>query len=327
MPPPVPTVAGRVVSLFDAVPELPPPAAEPPVRTPRDPPAHAVAPAFASGVKAKAHDLLAAIRTLQTIEHEGRQATAHEQATLAKFPGFGPLALRLFPDPVTGQYKDASWKTLGEELQSLLTPEEYASAKRTTFNAFYTSPVVIQAIHDALPRLGVPADAHVAEPGCGTGNFLAMAPATMQFTGIELDSISGRIAKARHAQHDIRIEDFRDTKLPQDLDAVIGNVPFADVRYDYHGQKLALHDYFLTKSLDALAPGGILAVVTSHKATGWMLREVGDRDDAALEAFLDEHGSAMPRTMLRYAIEKLSPEKRLAYLGTDRPPQSKRRGA
>jgi N12 class adenine-specific DNA methylase/SAM-dependent methyltransferase len=227
-------------------------------------PAAAVAPAFSSGEKGKARDVLAAIRTLHRIEGERRPATVKEQAILARFPGFGPLARHLFPDPVTGTYADAGWQTLGDELKALLTLDEYASAKRTTFNAFYTSPVVIQAIHDALPKLGVPVNGHVLEPGCGTGNFLAMAPASLHFTGVELDSISGRIAKARHPQHDIRIEDFRDTKLPQNLDAVVGNVPFADVRYDYHGQKLALHDYFLAKSLDALAPGSIAAVVSSH---------------------------------------------------------------
>jgi N12 class adenine-specific DNA methylase len=250
-------------SLFDLPPESEPetPALE---IAPAQPSATAAAPQLSSGEKAKARDVLAAIRTMQLLEREHRSATAEEQGILARFSGFGPLALRLFPDPLTGQYKDASWQTLGEELRSLLTPEEYSSAKRTTFNAFYTSPTVIRAIHEALPRLGVPADAHVLEPGCGSGNFLAMAPKTYHFTAVELDSLSGRIAKARHPHQDIRLEDFRDSKLPTDLDAVIGNVPFADVRYEYQGQKLALHDYFLAKSLDSLAPGGILAVVTSH---------------------------------------------------------------
>ena len=106
--------------------------------------------------KAKGHDILDAIRTLQQIETEQRPATPAERDTLSKFPGFGAVALRLFPDPVTGQYKDDSWKALGEELQSLLTPEEYDSAKRTTFTAFYTSPIVMRAMHDAMARLGLP---------------------------------------------------------------------------------------------------------------------------------------------------------------------------
>jgi SAM-dependent methyltransferase len=175
------------------------------------------------------------------------------------------VALGIFPDPVIGQYKDATWQTLGEELRTQLTPEDYASARRTTFTAFYTSPVVIEAMHAALVNLGVPPDATVLEPGCGIGNFIALAPTPMRFIGVELDNLSGRMARVLHPAHDIRIENFRDTRLPEDsMDAVIGNVPFADLRLDYHGTRLALHDFFLAKSLDALKPGGVLALVTSH---------------------------------------------------------------
>ena len=188
-----------------------------------------------------------------------------EKQTLARFAGFGPVALSIFPNPVTGNYKDAGWQAVGEELKSLLTPEEYASAKATTFNAFYTSPTVITAIHEAISRLGVPANATILEPGCGIGNFMGYGEAGTRFIGVEQDSISGRIARALHPEADIRIESFRDTKLPEGkIDAVIGNPPFADVKFDYHGKRLALHDYFIAKSLDALKPGGILAVVTSH---------------------------------------------------------------
>ena len=234
---------------------MPPETALPDSRTP-----HTV-----SGDKAKARAILAAICTLQTIEQAQRPATSEECAALARFPGFGPVALGIFPDPVTGQYKDTGWQQLGEQLQAFLTPEDYASARRTTFTAFYTSPVVIQAMHAALRHLGVPPNALVLEPGCGIGHFLAHAPAGMRFIGVELDSLSGRIARVLHPGHDIRIEHFRDTRLPADrLDAVIGNVPFADLRLDYHGTRLALHDFFLAKSLDALKPGGVLALVTSH---------------------------------------------------------------
>jgi N12 class adenine-specific DNA methylase len=215
------------------------------------------------GEKQKAHDILNAIRTLQQIETEQRPATPEERDILSKFPGFGAVALRLLPDPVTGQYKDDSWKALGEELQSLLAPEEYDSAKRTTFTVFYTSPIVMQAMHDALARLGLPQDATVLEPGCGAGGFLSLAPEGQHFIGVEMDSLSGRIAKAIYPQHDIRIENFRDSRLPP-VDAVIGNVPFADVKVDYNGKRLALHDFFLAKSVDALKPGGVMAVVTSH---------------------------------------------------------------
>jgi SAM-dependent methyltransferase len=223
------------------------------------------APHAASGDKAKARALLAAVRTLQAVEQAQRSATPDERRVLMGFPGFGPVALGIFPDPVTGQYKDAGWQALGEELRTLLAPEDYASARRTTFTAFYTSPVVIQAMHAALAHLGVPFDATVLESGCGIGNFLAYAPAGMRFIGVELDRLSGRIARVLHPGHDIRIKHFRDTRLPEDsIDAVLGNVPFADLRLDYHGIRLALHDFFLAKSLDALKPGGVLALVTSH---------------------------------------------------------------
>src|SRR5207253_11501862 len=120
-------------------------------------------------------------------------------------------------------------------------------------------------MYAALTRLGVPTYATVLEPGWGIGNFLAHAPAGMRFIGVELDRLSGRIARMLYPGHDIRLENFRDTRLPADrIDAVIGNVPFADLRLDYHGTRLALHDFFLAKSLDALKPGGVLALVTSQ---------------------------------------------------------------
>src|SRR6185312_8144404 len=105
---------------------------------------------MASGEKSKARDILAAIRTLQAIEQDQRPATAEEKQILARFAGFGPVALSIFPNPVTGNYKDAGWETIGQELKTLLTPAEYDSAKQTTFNAFYTSPTVISSIHEAI---------------------------------------------------------------------------------------------------------------------------------------------------------------------------------
>ncbi|RIK66966.1 MAG: hypothetical protein DCC65_08270 [Planctomycetota bacterium] len=234
---------------------------------------------FASGEKEKARDILAAIRTLKQIEQEKRPATGEEKQALARFPGFGPVALSIFPDPVTGRYKDAGWQVLGEELQSLLSPAEYDSAKRTTFNAFYTSPTVIGAIHDAIGRLGVPEDAVILEPGCGSGNFMSQGGGRHCFIGVELDSISGRIAQALHPEHVIRIENFRDTKLPENrIGAVVGNVPFADIKLDYDGRRLSLHDYFLAKSVDALRPGGIMAMVTSHFTL--------DKQNAAIREYL-----------------------------------------
>ena len=193
--------------------DMPPPLipVREPVLTHQPPPA-----AIASGEKSKARDIIAAIRTLKQIEEEQRPATPKEQQTLSRFAGFGPVALSIFPDPFTHRYKDAGWQALGEELKTLLTPEEYDSAKRTTFNAFYTSPTVIAVIHEAIGRLGVPDNATVLEPGCGIGNFMSQGKEGMRFIGVELDSISGRIAKALHPGQDIRIENFRDTKLPED---------------------------------------------------------------------------------------------------------------
>ncbi|HLN31390.1 MAG TPA: DEAD/DEAH box helicase family protein, partial [Gemmataceae bacterium] len=238
-------------------------------------------PAFssASGEKSKARDIIAAIRALKTIEDENRPATQEEKQTLARFAGFGPVALSIFPDPLTGRYKDASWQAVGEELKTVLNTEEYDSAKRTTFNAFYTSPSVMAAMHEALSKLGVPSHALALEPGCGIGNFMNQAPHGMRFIGVELDSVSGRVARALHPDQDIRIENFRDTRLPESgLDAVIGNVPFADVKLDYRGQKLSLHDFCFAKSVDALKPGGVLALVTTHYTL--------DKQNAAIREYL-----------------------------------------
>jgi N12 class adenine-specific DNA methylase len=249
----------------------------------------------AGGEKAKARDILVAIRTLKLIEQERRPATAEERQTLIRFGGFGPVALSIFPDPRTGKYKDASWQTLGEELQALLSPGEYDSAKRTTFNAFYTSSAVVRAMHEALRRLGVPGNATVLEPGCGPGRFLYLAPQQMRFIGVELDAISGRIAKALHPQADIRIENFRDSRLPE-IDAVIGNVPFADIKLEHRGQKFSLHDYFFAKSVDSLKSGGVLALVTSHYTL--------DKQNAALREYLAEQADFVGAVRLPSAAFK-----------------------
>ncbi len=233
----------------------------------------------ASGEKAKARDIIAAIRLLNQLESEGRAATDSERLVLARFGGFGPVALSLFPDPIKGTYKDSSWQQLGEELESLLSAEDYASAKRTTFSAFYTSPDVIQAMHASLDRLGISEKPLILEPGCGTGNFLSQASRNCRFIGVELDRTSGRIARALNPNHDIRIENFRDTKLPDaSLDAVIGNVPFANIRLEHKGERYALHDYFFAKSVDALKPGGVMALVTSHFTM--------DKQNATIREFL-----------------------------------------
>ena len=219
----------------------------------------------AAGEKARARNLLAAIRTLQLIESEDRPPAPEERQVLARFPGFGSLALRIFPDPVRGGYRDPTWQRLGEELLALLTPAEYDSARRSTFNAFYTPPLIIRAVYDALARLGVRPDATVLEPGCGPGRFLDLAPGGMRFIGVELEPLSGRIARLLHPGADIRIQDLRDARIPNgSVDAAIGNVPFADIRVEHAGRRLSLHDYCLARAVDALRPGGVLALITSH---------------------------------------------------------------
>ena len=120
-----------------------------PIRQPKPP-------TIASGEKSKARDIITAIRTLKAIEEQQRSATSDEKQLLSRFSGFGPVALSIFPDPLSGKYKDAGWQSLGEELKTLLAPAEYDSAKRTTFNAFYTSPTVIASMHEAIARLGLP---------------------------------------------------------------------------------------------------------------------------------------------------------------------------
>ncbi|TWT51733.1 hypothetical protein KOR42_34200 [Thalassoglobus neptunius] len=241
-------------------------------------------PLASRGEKAKARDILAAIRILNEIRQKDREVSEEERLRLKRFGGFGPVALRIFPDPTTGQYKDDDWRSMGEELTKLLSPSEYESAKRTTFNAFYTSPVVTKAMFEALERLGVPQNALILEPGCGAGNFMAAASSEMRFVGVEQDSTSGRLARALYPQQDIRIEGFQKTRLPNEsFDAVIGNVPFANLKLTHKGQKYSLHDYFIVKSIDALKPGGVMAVVTSRftldKRNGATREYVSERAD------------------------------------------------
>ncbi len=238
----------------------------------------------AAGALARARDLLEAIRVVKRLEAERRAASPDERRALERFGGFGAVALRLFPDPVTGAFKGPSWEALGEELRSLLTEAEYAGARRTVFHAFYTPPLVVRAMFAALDRLGVPGDATVLEPGCGAGNFLKHAPRGLRFLGVELESLSGRVARALFPGHDIRIEDFRATRIPgQGVDAVVGNPPFADLRLEHDGVRFALHDYFFAKGLDALWPGGILAFVTTHftldKQNGAVREHLAERAD------------------------------------------------
>lgn len=213
----------------------------------------------------QAQNILACIAILKTHQQDVHPLAPKERNTLMQFCGFGKIALHLFPDPVTGTYKEPRWQTLGEYLVTLLTPEEYSSARRSVFTAFYTAPCVIECLYAALKQLGVPDNAIVLEPGCGTGHFLSKAPPAMRFVGIECDLISGLIAQKLYPQYDIHIEDFRQSVLGIDqFDAVLANPPFADLSTTYWGQQLALHELFLAKALDALKPGGIVTMVMTH---------------------------------------------------------------
>lgn len=216
-----------------------------------------------AGTKVAFNELLDAINALKEIEN-GRPVDEEDREILSKFCGFGAFATTAFPDPVTGEFR-SNWESLGQELRGMLTEEEYRSVRATTFTAFYTSPVVMKEMHRGLARLGIEEGARGLEPGCGIGNFMGAAEAEFEFVGIEIDSISARIAGCLYPEHDIRIEGFQDSELPEgSVDFAIGNVPFADVKIRYQGGRHSLHDFFFLKSLDTVRPGGAIAFVTSR---------------------------------------------------------------
>ena len=216
----------------------------------------------AGGQKTKYQNNVAAIRTLKQIEADGRLATPEEQEILSRYVGWGSLA------PAFDE-RNSAWAKEYAELQSLLTPEEYAAARATTLNAHYTSPRVIKAIYDAVERMGFQ-PGNVLEPSCGIGNFFGLLPETLSganLYGVELDGLTGRIARQLYQKANITVNGFENTDHPDDFfDLAVGNVPFGsykvhDRRYDRHN--LQIHDYFLMKTLDKLRPGGIMAVITS----------------------------------------------------------------
>lgn len=215
--------------------------------------------------KVQAQACLEALTTLYTVEARQTAPTPLERQRLAAFPGFGCVALDLFPDPVTKQYKDATWEALGTQLQQALPPADYASASRSTYTQFFTPTLIMRALFLGLKHLGVPSDVTVLEPGCGSGRFMGVAPAGMQLLGIEQDSLSGRIARQLYPQHEIRIANLQREPLdPDSVEAVIGNVPFSQEKTPYWGRKLSLHELCVAKSVDALRPGGVVALVVTH---------------------------------------------------------------
>lgn len=212
--------------------------------------------------KEKFRQNIEAIRTLEKIESENRLATPEEQEILAKYVGWGGLS-DAFDET------KANWAAEYQELKGLLSEEEYNSARESTLNAHYTSPVIIQAIYDALEKMGY-SKGNLLEPAMGTGNFFGMLPQSMQDSrlyGVELDGLTRRIAKQLYPKADIKIAGFEKTDYPNDFfDAAVGNVPFglykvADRQYDKNN--FLVHDYFFTKTLDKVRPGGVIAFVTS----------------------------------------------------------------
>ena len=203
---------------------------------------------------------------------EGRPATAAEKAQLTKFTGWGAseIANGIFPNQ-QGQYKDASWRELGERLKAALTEEEYAQARRTTQYAHYTSEPIIRSVYGALDRMGFNGG-NVLEPGMGIGLFNGLMPdgmaANSDYTGIEYDTITGNIAKLLYPGSNVVVGDYTQTTLPRDFfDAAIGNPPFGAIKIqgdpEYKKQGFMLHDYFFAKTIDRVKPGGLLVFVTS----------------------------------------------------------------
>lgn len=205
----------------------------------------------------KYQDNIAAIKTLKQLEAENRNATPEEQEILSKYTGWGGMA-KVF-ELGNSHY---------DEVKGLLTNDEYAAARKSAISAFYTSPVIIKEIYSKLSDMGF-SKGKLLEPSCGVGNFIGMIPQDMQakITGIELDSITGRIAKKLYPEAQIQICGFENSNLKSEsFDVAVGNVPFGDIRvYDkkYNKENLLIHDYFFSKSLDMVKPGGVVAFITS----------------------------------------------------------------
>lgn len=216
----------------------------------------------AGGPKAKFRANMEAIHLLKQLEEERRLATPQEQEVLSRYVGWGGI-------PNAFDKNNAEWASEYRELYDTLTPEEYDAARSSTLNAFYTSPTVINAMYEALGNMGLK-QGNILEPSCGVGNFMGLIPESMaasKMYGVELDSISGRIAKQLYQKNEIAVQGFETMDYPESFfDCVIGNVPFGaykvtDRKYDRHN--FMIHDYFLAKSIDLVRPGGVVAVVTS----------------------------------------------------------------
>jgi len=214
------------------------------------------------GAKEKFRNNMAAINLLHELELENRLATPEEQEILSKYVGWGGLSMAF-------DENNAAWADEFKELYASLSPEEYRAAMESTLTAFYTPPVVIKGMYEALERLGF-SEGSILEPSCGTGNFFGLLPDTMagsKLHGVEIDPLTGKIAKQLYQKANIAVQGFEETKLPDDhFDVVIGNVPFGDFKVNdsrYNAQKFLIHDYFFAKALDKVRAGGVVAFVTS----------------------------------------------------------------
>ena len=214
------------------------------------------------GAKEKFRNNMAAINLLHELEIENRLATPEEQEVLSRYVGWGGLSMAF-------DEHNAAWAEEFKELYASLSPEEYRAAMESTLTAFYTPPVVIKAMYDVLDRLGF-SKGNILEPSCGTGNFFGLLPESMQNSklhGVEIDSLTGRIAKQLYQKANIAIEGFEKTNLPDDhFDVVLGNVPFGEIRVNdsrYNAQKFLIHDYFFAKALDKVRAGGVVMFITS----------------------------------------------------------------
>jgi len=214
------------------------------------------------GPKQKFARNIEAIQTLRTLEQEHRGATAEEQQVLSQYVGWGGLADVFDPNK-------ENWSAEYTQLKGLLTEEEYAAARSSVLNAHYTSPTVIRGIYDAVERMGF-RSGNILEPSMGVGNFFGMLPDTMQDSrlyGVELDSITGRIAKKLYPQADITVAGFETTDRRDFYDLAVGNVPFGQYKVNdkaYNKLGFSIHNYFFAKAIDQVRPGGVVAFVTSH---------------------------------------------------------------
>ena len=217
---------------------------------------------YEGGAKTKCRNNIAAIRLLKELQSQRRMATEEEQITLARFVGWGGLANALTPGK-------NGWESEYEEIHALLTEDEFLSAQQSTTTAYYTEHSVIKHIYDALEKFGFKGG-NILDPAMGSGNFYSVLPDTMtesRLYGVELDTISGGIAKQLYPSAEILVKGFEECDYPdQFFDVVIGNIPFNDIRLNdrrYDRYRFKIHDYFLAKSLDKTRPGGIVAVITS----------------------------------------------------------------